>query len=131
MREIKFRVWNKENKKMINLNKTPFAITYNGNLLICENQISGDFVYVDNKDYEVMFYSGLKDKNGKEIYEGDIVKINIDGMEEIGLIVFSNSCFMVKVFKLGYNSGFFSRNTEVIGNRYEHPELLKGDKNEQ
>jgi len=61
VREIKFRAWNKENKKM-----DYFHLTHGDSY-----GIGGDIF----PEYEIMQYTGLKDKNGKEIYEGDIMKV--------------------------------------------------------
>ena len=76
-------------------------------------------------------YTELKDKNGKEIYEGDIVKIWIDGYECIAVIAWSPPCFWALIHKApedsgiseGMASGFVSHHTEVIGNIHEDPEL--------
>ena len=70
-------------------------------------------------------YTGLKDKNGKEIYEGDIVK---NALGDIGKIIYIDkySAFIVKGWENGYKL-WFEDNIEVIGNIYDNPELLKGE----
>lgn len=74
-----------------------------------------------------MQYTGLNDKNGKEIYEGDIVQFTIEHEEEIDDVTykeavhFSEGCFNVDG-EVPLNA--FSDECEVIGNIYENPELL-------
>lgn len=81
--------------------------------------------YYDANCFELMQSTGLKDKNGTEIYEGDIVK-NI--YDEIYVVKWFDAGFHLEE---KYNGGFdyfelhFGDNKEVIGNIYENPELLE------
>src|SRR5690606_6274842 len=69
-------------------------------------------------------YTGLKDKNGKEIYEGDIILFNNFG-DTLDKVVYSPGCFHTS--RGGYLLDKI-REIEIIGNIYEHPELLEGKK---
>lgn len=74
-------------------------------------------------------YTGLKDKNGKEIYEGDIVKVFTNKKWRIGKIIYEHSGFTIDVTnnkELEYGrTGIIENLTEVIDNIYNNPELLK------
>ena len=110
MREIKFRAYHKTGKEMIY--KRPL------------NKVGQDSQFGD--DVILMQYTGLKDKNGKEIYEGDIVKqlrCQCDECKPFG---------RWRIFKIdefdyifGNSKIVLSKNVEIIGNIYENPELMK------
>lgn len=73
-------------------------------------------------------YIGLHDKNGKEIYEGDIVKIKYRD-EDIGKVIYEHNGFSIDVTNMNKNYGrvsFVNNFIEVIGNIYDNPELLGG-----
>ena len=83
---------------------------------------------VSTEDIELMQYTGLKDKNEKEIYEGYIVKLRAN--HGIGVIKYSDEwvAFVVEYIKprplvvLGMN--YYKEEIEIVGNIYENPELL-------
>ena len=117
MREIKFRVWDGYNKEMIYCDSIEVENSNRG--LICY----GNFFVVDN----IMQYTGLKDKNRKEIYEGDIVCIGNEIME----VFFEKGAFKVYTKHKGecLISELDLSNLEIIGNIYEHKHLLKTKNN--
>ena len=93
-----------------------------GNIwIIDEDSVAGDWIV--NNDLHLMQSTGLKDKNGKEIFEGDVVKCN--GL--LGTIKSLKAMWICSFVK--YNNyqkvGFFAQEIEVVGNIYENPELLE------
>lgn len=138
MREIKFRAWNIKRNKFAN--PKWFGIDLSGNLL---NENGGDdnsFNFITalqevKNQYILMQHTGLKDKNGKEIYEGDIIKEQgprtngLPGAAFLREIVFYEGKFMGKDIGIDdpelYQNISHSSYNEVLGNIYENPELLK------
>ena len=124
MREIKFRIFDKKNKKILEVDT----------LFINEGMfkpVGGDeySVYNYNNAYysKLMQYTGLKDKNGVEIYEGDIVRYEFNKLNY--RIEFVNAEFTARRFYQNienlYPTEFdYGKECEVIGNIYENPELL-------
>lgn len=86
------------------------------------------FIAVDKKS--VGQYSGLSDKNGKEIYDGDIVCAYDDsalfgmGKKHQGTIIYSGNCFSLECNGVCLDKWVNAEHIKIIGNIYEHPELL-------
>ena len=127
MREIKFRCWDTENKQMLKVQELDFEDTFYGGRLSIRADMYND--YFDIEDMILMQYTGLKDKNGKEIYEGDIVKVFTNKEWRIGKIIYEHSGFTIDVTdnkNLEYGrTSIIESLTEVIGNIYDNPKLLE------
>ena len=120
MREIKFRAWDKQQKRW---DKDSVMITSEGGVWNCEGY-SESWGPDDDGVYIIVQYTGLRDKNGKEIYEGDILSFDHDsaeGMWNQGTARYSNGAFRIHAYVLCEISNYL----KVIGNIYENPELIK------
>lgn len=133
-REIKFRAWDKARREMFRIAKD-LCIDLDG-VLYLDQMFERPDEYKER--FILMQYTGLKDKNGKEIFEGDVVKgffLSHGGTrkstEYIGIIEWSDlgACFVVANEKFGTGPGMHfhdgGQEYEVIDNIHEHPELLE------
>lgn len=137
MRELGFRAWLK------NYNCYAEVLGFDEGMLIVHLQ-RGELVehrlHVPIEDCILEQYTGLKDKNGKKIYEGDIVASSYFGEGRILKVVFYEGCFCLCetwlkiphagcVYYFRQGSRFRPQDDyEVIGNIHENPELLEGKK---
>lgn len=115
MREIKFRVWDSRFKRMIAADEVMICAA-TGKARGCK----GGPGFVDH--WAPLQFTGLYDKNGKEVYEGDIV-----GEKDVWWepVVFDQGCFCVDLDPIGYHFEGEDTCLEILGNIYENPELLK------
>lgn len=125
-REIKFRVWDIENKEMLNVQELDFEPTfYGGRIAIRPDQYSD---YFDTEDMILMQYTGFNDRCGKEIYENDIVYVS--GEDENAIIEWDEETARFIILFDGWITDFdnyYGKELEVIGNIYNNPELLGGE----
>lgn len=126
MREIKFRAWDKVNKFWGDPDN--LAITLTGKLC-AEDAFDGQITEFTDSPFEIMQFTRLPDKNGKEIYEGDIVRYNFKTVKDyIDLkVVFYVGAFLQQPIGEETNPDLYYdwNEVEIIGNIYENPELIK------
>jgi len=165
MREIKFRAWMQSAKTGEHAMVYPndggcfgddLFLNFSGDILSAKsnNNFNYDVVYarIGYNDRELMQYTGLKDKNGKEIYEGDILRVlytdwpsqkdgdersleqyQIDELCKVGNVIYQPVEFMIDFHEPSnsWQSGYGSLHPgrfgwlEIIGNIHENPELFK------
>ncbi len=119
-RKIKFRGYNYQYKKWFY--GSLFIQNYDNDFMLSSSRTA----IIDDRGFSVMVdndtigqYTGSKDKNGVEIYEGDKVKAKFYGKEVVGEIGFSDGCFLLWNSCVSDNQLFIFTDIEVIGNIYE------------
>lgn len=123
MRELKFRAWGKKDNKMMHGCQ---------GLVLSMDGFFGYWVHDEFTvlDYPIMLYTGLKDKSGKEIYEGDILY----SYYGTGQVVYEYGSYLLnfgslksihKSFRNYVEFTEIQDNSSLLGNIYENPELLK------
>jgi len=123
MREIKFRAWDKRCNVMLYPDKE------NPSWVILKHKEMFDII-------ELMQFTGLKDKNGKEIFEGDVLKIH--DVKGITADFICEVCWSEKELSWSFKEGLLwkrptesmwawilDKKLEIIGNKFENPELFK------
>ena len=118
-REIKFRAWDSEQKKMADsFGLSDIADSYDCGYFVNYNFDGVDVAY-EKPHIHLMQFTGLKDKNGKEIYEGDVV------VADVGYGTFNAEVKWMHAIQLYPFNHSDPSECEIIGNIYENPELLK------
>lgn len=126
MREIKFRAWDRARQIMADVT----YINFEANIVGYAYR-DGSTV-ISSEQVELMQYTGLHDKNGREIYEGDILDIGLldqDGKPVVAPVSYEAYLAGYVLDNRGY--GIWQRlggDCEVVGNIFENPELLEAGK---
>ena len=123
-REIKFRAWDNVNNQMLDVQELNFEDCFYGGYTTVRTTMYSD--YFDIREMPIMQYTGLHDKNGKEIYEGDILKGTFYGLP------MPEYDYVFQIYwdekEKGFMASYFEPSEcEVIGNIYDNPELLGGE----
>ncbi len=119
----RYRAWDKNEKEMMDVERIDFGQDGYGFRVFCRDDKGDCYWILDDKEFELMQYTGLKDKNGKEIYEDDILECKFSETHRN----------IIKWIEHGYwimqPSGNYTmpnkENREVIGNKWQDPGLLK------
>ncbi|AJD72534.1 TPA: hypothetical protein VZJ95_000343 [Streptococcus pneumoniae] len=131
----KFRVWVKIGKRMV-FSDDILAIDYENKEIVTQQvyfesglAVERDIYCYDFDDIELMQSTGLKDKNGKEVFVGDIIKCTRGCLHEVYLEKEYGGTFiggMPSIYLKGLLNGYaWTEDEEIIDNVYENPELLE------
>ena len=127
MRDIKFRAWDKQTKRLFQVQALQFyganntvdacwtnGVDFDGESTLGEPELN------NLHNLELMQYTGLKDKNGVEIYEGDIVKLNIPTYKTFTKVI--HTLYDAFVLESNVESNDY---IEILGNIHNNPDILE------
>jgi len=122
---IKFMAWNQIDSEYIN--EINAVMSLDGSHIWWDINDSGEMKYDDDPgDYKLEQFTGLTDVNGKDIYEGDLVRL-ADDLDNPYKVIFDKAKFEFSGSRFCYDFGEAFMDYEVIGNVHTNPELLEED----
>jgi len=133
MNDVKYRAWDYKEKRMVKV----LAIDWEHQTISYEADINHEGMsgfercyHQPLENFELLQFTGVKDKNGQEIYEGDILKNSFGSLYEVKWVS-SMTSFMCSPLKVVYEVRHLDNlDTEVVGNVFENTELLRGEEDE-
>lgn len=124
----KFRAWHNELGRMMSISDMWFNVDSLGEIGL-NDAVMNDYITVSPDEIELMQSTGLKDKNGKEVFVGDIIKCTRGCPHEVYLEKEYGGTYiggMPAIYLKGIREGYaWTEHEEIIGNIYENPELLE------
>lgn len=143
MREIKFRAWDKQKERMFRIGSIHFILGISSVNGVSVTNGHNDYHFLNEPDFEVMQFTGLLDKNGVEIFTGDILKmtseyfafdenVELEFIGEVrmtsrGVLLYKPKRIDTKDESYSHLSGYkqiSGYRCEILGNIHEHKELL-------
>ena len=125
MENLRFRAWDKENREMLEVHGISFDVQGIWTNEMIDDESDGNFIFLS--DIELLQSTGLKERNGIEMFEGDVVKTKYgEHGRHIGIVTFRYGKFLsigVKQYECYVEE--LDWMFEIVGNQFEHPHLLK------
>jgi len=131
-REIKFRVWDIVVHEFLNNSQFHhYYLTLDGKVGVSISNNNGGEVMGEICEPIIQQYIGIKDKNGKEIYEGDIITNDYVGehVYKLAEVVWHKNSFMANcgsgIFNMAFTQKMIEGTVRIVGNIFENSELIK------